>query len=125
MKRNPFFGTLVLVTAATSAFAGTTYVGDIAVESTPFVTTRTRAEVQAELVQYKQAGVNPWSISYNPLKYFRSAKARAAVQQEYLAARDEVRGMTAEDSGSAYLAAQRPAIDASRQLAGQPVREAQ
>jgi hypothetical protein len=117
MKRNLFFGTLILVTAATSAFAGTTYQGDIAVESTPFVSTRTQAEVQAELAQYKQAGINPWSTSYNPLKYFRSAKSREVVQQEYLASRDEVRGMTAEDSGSAYLAQHR-VLGGGSQLAG-------
>ncbi len=122
MNRIVFFGTLVLATAATSAFAGTTYLGDIAVESTPFVSTRTQAEVQAELAQYKQAGVNPWSISYNPLKYFRSTKTRAQVEQEYLASRDEVRALTAEDSGSSYLAQHR-VRDAGSQFAGQPARQ--
>jgi hypothetical protein len=121
MKRITLIASVVLATAATSAFAGTTYLGDIAVESTPFVSTRTQAEVQAELAQYKQAGVNPWSTSYNPLKYFRSAKTRAEVEQEYIASRDEVRGMTAEDSGSAYLA-QHQVLDAGSQLAGQPTR---
>ena len=121
MNRIAFIGTLVIATAATSAFAGTTYLGDIAVESTPFVSTRTQAEVQAELAQYKQAGVNPWSTSYNPLKYFRSAKARAQVEQDYLASRDEVRAITAEDSGSSYLAQHRVRGTGS-QLAGQPTR---
>ena len=122
MKRSALFGTLVLATAATSAFAGTTYLGDIAVESTPFVSTRTQAEVRAELAQYKQAGVNPWSMSYNPLKYFHSAKARAQVEQEYLASRDEVRAITAEDSGSSYFAQHR-VRGAGSQFAGQPARQ--
>ena len=121
MKRIPLIASIVLATAATSAFAGTTYLGDIAVESTPFVSTNTRAEVLAELAQYKQAGVNPWSTSYNPLKYFRSAKTRTEVEQEYIASRDEVRGMTAEDSGSSYLAQHR-VNDAGSLLAGQPTR---
>lgn len=69
--------------------------------------TRTTAQVQAELAQYKQSGINPWSTSYNPLKSFRSTKAQQQVQQEYLASRDVVKAMNGEDSGSAYLAAHR------------------
>ena len=116
MNRIAFFGTLVLATAATTAFAETP-----TIDSNPFASTRTRAEVQAELAQYQQAGVNPWSTSYNPLKYFRSAKTRAEVEQEYIASREEVRGMTAEDSGSSYMAQHR-VREAGSQLAGQPTR---
>jgi len=83
--------------------------------------TQTRAQVAAELAEYRQAGVNPWSTSYNPLKSFKSERSRAEVQAEYLASRNAVAAMTAEDSGSAYLAARKPATEASRQLAGQPV----
>jgi len=85
----------------------------------------TRAQVQSQLDAYKSTGVNPWSTSYNPLKAFRSEKTRDQVTAEYLASRNAVSAMTAEDSGSAYLAARQPAADASRQLAGQPVRSAQ
>ncbi|GAB3759827.1 hypothetical protein GCM10028796_07410 [Ramlibacter monticola] len=116
MNRIAFFGTLILATAAVSAFAD-----DITIDPHPFVSSRTQAEVQAELAQYKQAGVNPWSASYNPLKTFRSAKTHAQVEQEYLAARDEVRAMTAEDSGSSYLAQHR-VRDTGSQLAGQAAR---
>jgi len=65
---------------------------------------RTRADVQAELAQYQKAGVNPWSIRYNQLAGFRSAKTRDEVRAEYLAERNEVAAMNGEDSGSAYLA---------------------
>jgi hypothetical protein len=84
----------------------------------------TRAAVQAQLVGYRHAGVNPWSTSYNPLKSFQSQKTRAQVTGEYLASRGAVAAMTAEDSGSAFLAARQQA-DAARQLAGQPARTAQ
>ena len=114
MNRIAFFGTLVLATAATTAFAESP-----TIDTTSFASTRTRAEAQAELAQYQQAGVNPWSTSYNPLKSFRSAKTRAEVAQEYVASRDEVRDMTAEDSGSAYLA-QHKVRHVGTQLAGQP-----
>ena len=80
----------------------------------------TRTEVQAQLATYKQAGVNPWSTSYNPLKSFQSTRSRAEVSAEYVASRDAVAAMTREDSGSAYLAG-RPAVTEARHLAGQPV----
>jgi hypothetical protein len=82
---------------------------------------QSRSQVQAQLAEYRQSGVNPWSISYNPLKSFKSERSRAEVQAEYIAGRDTVTAMTAEDSGAAYLAAHKPAAEASRQLAGQPV----
>lgn len=81
---------------------------------------QTRAQVEAQLAEYRQAGVNPWSTSYNPLKSFKGERSRAEVQAEYFASRNAVAAMTAEDSGSAFLAAHKPA-EASHQLAGQPV----
>jgi hypothetical protein len=84
-----------------------------------FVSTRSRADVQAELVAYKQAGVNPWSIQYNPLRQFKSTATRAEVTAAYIAARDEVAALHGEDSGSSYLA-QGPRTPASTTLAGQP-----
>lgn len=83
-------------------------------------TTTTRAAVSAELNQYRQAGVNPWSMSYNPLKGFRGERSRAEVQAEYVGSRNAVAAMTAEDSGSAFLAARQP-VAAAPQLAGHPV----
>lgn len=83
--------------------------------------TRTRAQTQVELTQYKQAGVNPWSTSYNPLKYFRSSKSRDHVQHEFVASRDEVRAMTGEDSGSVWLS-QHHVQDAGTQIAGKTPR---
>lgn len=84
-----------------------------------------RTQVQAELSQYRQSGVNPWSTSYNPLKQFHSEKTRAQVEAEFLANRDAVRAMTAEDSGAAYLAAHQGTTPATHQFAGQPTRSAQ
>lgn len=107
--------TLVAAAAAGSAMAGTAYVGDIAVETDAFTSERSRAEVQAELAQYKQAGVNPWSRSYDPLKSFVSTKSRDQVAAEYVQARDRVAAFTREDSGSAYLARDRAAaVDVER-----------
>lgn len=97
-----------LVLAAT--FAGSAFAESPLLQNDPFSPSRTRAEVQAELAAYKQAGVNPWSTTYQPLRSFQSSKSRAEVSNEYVASRDRVTAMTREDSGSAWLArnGQRP-----------------
>ena len=88
-----------------------------------FEGSRTRAEVQADLTQYKKAGVNPWSTQYNQLAQFKSGPSRADVRADYIAARDQVAAMNREDSGSAFLArANGSRVDASVNVAGQPVR---
>jgi len=107
--------------AAFAAFASAAVrADDITIDKTPFQSTRTRAEVQAELAQYKQSGVNPWSISYNQLAGFHSTKTRAEVQAEYRAERDQVAAMNGEDSGSAYLAQLAASHSVGTTLAGTP-----
>jgi len=117
MNRN--IASILAITAA--AFAGQAFADDITIDTTPFASTKSRVEVGAELAQYKQAGVNPWSTQYNPLKQFRSAKTREQVVADYVAGRDEVAALNGEDSGSAYLAqGSGRAQDASTTLAGRP-----
>jgi vacuolar-type H+-ATPase catalytic subunit A/Vma1 len=120
MNRNTVIA-LVLASAAAAgnAFAGTSVAGDISVETTPFTSSVTRAEVQAQLAEYKKSGVNPWSTSYNPLRAFRSTKTRAEVTAEFQASRDQVAAFTREDSGSAYLSRNRSAGEV-QQFAGEP-----
>ncbi|ROZ69438.1 DUF4148 domain-containing protein [Ramlibacter sp. WS9] len=107
---------ILAITAA--AFAGNALADDITVDTTPFAASKSRVEVQADFAQYKRAGVNPWSTQYNPLKQFKSATTREQVVAEYVASRNEVAALNAEDSGSAYLAqGQGRTIDASTTLA--------
>lgn len=112
---------LILAAAALSvaALGAQADEADASQFANPLAAGKSRAEVQADLAAYKQAGVNPWSISYNPLKTFRSDKSRAQVTGEYLASRDAVAAMTGEDSGSAYLA-QHNGVVAGPVYAGQP-----
>ncbi|RYZ01574.1 MAG: DUF4148 domain-containing protein [Comamonadaceae bacterium] len=111
---------LLLVAAlSTAALAAQADPFDAPEFAQQFSGSRTRAEVQADLQQYRQAGVNPWSTSFNPLKGFQGQRTRAQVQGEYIASRNAVAAFTGEDSGSAYLAAHK--VDAPRQFAGQPV----
>jgi hypothetical protein len=90
-----------LVLAAAAA-AGNAFADDITIDSTPFVSSKTRAEVQAEAAQVR--GTSPWSIQYNPLAGFKGEMTRAQVTAQYLSSRNQVAALNGEDSGSAYLA---------------------
>ena len=118
MNRNIAFALVLSAAAVGNAFAD-----DITIDPNTFVSSRSRAEVQAELAQYKQAGVNPWSMSYNPLRGFQSTKSRDQVTAEYLASRNEVAALNGEDSGAAFLA--RRAAPSATKLAGGAVVDAQ
>ena len=112
----------IIAIAAFAALAGTAArADDITVDTTPFQSVKSRAEVQAELAQYTKAGVNPWSIRYNQLAGFQSVKSRAQVQAEYIAERDAVAALTSEDSGSAYLTQVAATRQVGTTLAGTPV----
>jgi hypothetical protein len=113
---------LAIATVATLAGAAAR-ADDITIDTTPFQSTRTRAEVQAELSHFQRSGVSPWSIRYDQIAHLKSTKTRSQVQAEFLADRDEAAAMTAEDSGSAYLskvAAGRAHRTSNEMLAGAP-----
>jgi hypothetical protein len=116
------FATIALATLSLVAFSAH---ADDADPSGQFANTvaakATRAEVQAQLADYRSSGVNPWSTSYNPLKSFQSVATREQVRADYVAHRNAVAAMTREDSGSSYLAAARRATVVAPTLAGQPV----
>jgi hypothetical protein len=112
MNRNFALAALFAIAASGNAFAD-----DITVDTTPFVSSRTRAEVQAELTQFKKSGTSPWSIQYNPLANFKSTVSSQQATAAYLASRNEVAAFNGEDSGSSYLAAAR-AHEAGATLAG-------
>jgi hypothetical protein len=116
MSRKSTFAALAIFAAASSsAFANDITLGYA--DPTPAATSR--AAVQADLREFKQSGVNPWSNQYNPLRHADFERSRAQVGNEYLSARERVAAFTAEDSGSAYLAAS-SASPAPVHVAGQP-----
>lgn len=94
--------------ALVAAFAGNAFAESPGVDNS-FVSVKTRAEVQAELAQYRKTGVNTYSIRYNPLNAFQSTASREAVIADYIASRDEVAAITSEDGGSSHFALVRPA----------------
>ena len=106
------------MTEVIAGFAGSALAeSPLAVPETPFVSSKTHAEVQAELAAYQRAGVNPWSTSYNQLAHFRSTKTREAVTAEFLASRDQVHAINSEDSGSQSLRIAARLAPATRGLA--------
>lgn len=105
-----------------AAVAGSALAETPTVVTEPFASSKSRAEVQAELHAYKKAGVNPWSMSYNPLTSFKSATSREQVTAQYVASRTEVNAIHGEDSGSSYFAqGYSPRTPNGSLVAGQPV----
>jgi hypothetical protein len=107
---------LFVAALSTAAFAAQADAFDAPEFAKQFNGSKSRAEVQAELGQYKQSRVNPWSTTHNPLASFKSDRTRAQVQADYIASRNRVAAFTGEDSGSSYLAGNRPA-QATQQFA--------
>jgi hypothetical protein len=97
------FASLLAIAAASANVA---FADDITVDPHPFTSSLARSDVQAQLQQYKAAGVNPYASSYNQLTSFRGSRTRAEVTAEYLQSRAEVAALNGEDSGSSWLAAQ-------------------
>ena len=106
--------TLTITSTAAAIFAvaaiasGNAYADDITIDTTPFVSTKTRAEVRAEVMgQAEQLRIahSEWSMQSNHAVLPSSSYTRAQAQAEYIAARDQVKALNAEDSGSSYFAA--------------------
>jgi hypothetical protein len=98
MNRHLALALSALFVAAAPAFAD-----DITMEPHPFISTATRAEVLADLHQFRQSGVNPWADDYNQIGQGGSALTREEVTAQYMGSRDMVSAFTGEDSGSNYL----------------------
>lgn len=109
MKRHfvlTFATTVAAVFCAAAMVSGKAYADDITIDTTPFVSTRTRAEVKAELTaqpQFVRDGGSEWAMQYNQPAQLMSGYTRQQAVSEYMAARQEVSAFTSEDSGSSYL----------------------
>ena len=105
--------TLTVVSTAAAAFAfavmasGHAYADDITIDPAPFAGSRTRAEVQSEVMGQAEAlriASSEWSTQLNAAVLPQSGITRAQVTEEYIKTRHEVNALNAEDSGSSYLA---------------------
>lgn len=101
------YGTTVIAAAlAASLMAGTAMAeGPIVIESsTPFTSSRSRADVRAEVLENRDAvstAHTEWALQH-PMMTTDTSRTRAQARAEYIDARDEVRAFNSEDSGSAY-----------------------
>ena len=77
------------IAAAAIIASGKAYADDITIDDTVFVSSRTRAEVRGEVLQHPE---------------LVSGYSREQARLDYQMARDEVKAITSEDSGSAYFA---------------------
>ncbi len=118
MNRKTALALVIASAAATQAFAD-----DPTIVEDHFVSTATRADVIAEMQQFRQSGIDPWADAYNPVAQMRSDLTRAEVTAEYLRSRDMVNALNGEDSGSVYLARREGAQPQATQLAAMPVAE--
>lgn len=103
-----------------AAFAGSALAEGPIEQNTVFTSTKTRAEVLADLGAYKKAGVNVYATGYSPVRTFVGQKTRAEVVADFMANREMVRAFNGEDSGSAWLAQARGTRIPTSVLAGSP-----
>lgn len=106
------------IAAAAAITSGKAYADDITIDDSPFVSTTSRAEVRAQLM--KGGSITEWTMQFNDSRV-KTDYARGQARAEYLAARDEVRALNGEDSGSAYLGKTTVGVNA-RAIMGAPAR---
>lgn len=107
MKRNTAatfaFATVAAAAAAAAALVSTSAYGESpTIDSAPFVGSKTRAEVQAEL-KAPFIGGSPWASQYNMFTR-GSTLTTEQVRGEYKMSREEAKALMGEDSGSVFLA---------------------
>ena len=101
MNRN--FALAVVIAAAAT---GNAFAESPTIDTTPFKSTASRAEVRAELATFVAAGgVTPRGEGYAQMAPFTSSKTRAQVTAELMATpRSELAAYHGEDGGSSYMA---------------------
>lgn len=97
---------LSFIAAIAIAAASSAWADDITIDNTVFVSTKTRAEVKAELMQARADGsLALLTADYIPAQRFASTLTRQEVLAEVRAHRDGLAvAVTGEDSGAFYLA---------------------
>jgi hypothetical protein len=99
-------GATIVAAIAAATASGSAYADDITVDSTPFVSARSRAQVQAELLgqaQLARTATSEWTLQDNQAPRIKSAYTSEQAKSEYKVSRDLVRSLNGEDSGSAFF----------------------
>ena len=115
------FATAIAAVACAVAIASSNaYAQGEILQATPFVSTRSRADVKAELMGatgVSAASSSDWAMQHNVPQRTSGTTSQEA-RARYMAAREEVRAMTSEDSGSSYLVRQRTRDSGGTMTAG-------
>ncbi len=93
--------------AAVTIASSKAFADDITVDNIPFDSSRSRADVRAELMRRPdlvRAGATEWAMQRNEAPRPNSGYTAEQARSEYKAARQYVNALNGEDSGSAYFA---------------------
>lgn len=99
-------GTAAVTFTLAAMAPGDAYADDISVDTAQFSSSRTRADIRAELLSQPailQMSANELALQSNYLPPIRSVATREQVRSEYKASRHDVAELLGEDSGSSYL----------------------
>jgi hypothetical protein len=108
-----------LVALALAVAAGSVLADDITIDPHTFVSTRTRAEVIAEMMAARAVPTDVQAdLDNRGGAMMASSLTREQVTLEYLASRDEVAATNSEDGGSAWRMARAREIIPAPVLAG-------
>lgn len=100
-------GTAAVTVTLAAVAPSDAHADDIAVDTTPFTSSRTRAEIRAELLSQPaviKMNADELALQSNHLPPIRSVATRDQVRADYKTSRDYVHELGAEDSGSSYFA---------------------
>jgi hypothetical protein len=102
-----FTGTVVAATLAAAVMTGNALAQGPIEGSAPFTSAASRADVRADLMsqgsQVSDARGELAAVQASAPQQMTSGYTRAQARADYIAARDEVRAMTAEDGGSSHI----------------------
>jgi hypothetical protein len=101
-----FSSSAAAATLAAILMAGSALAETPTIDNTQFVSTKTRAEVQAELFSHRDqlsSSANEWVSQQNEAQN-ANGYTRQQARAEYIASRDQIRAMNSEDGGSRSLA---------------------
>lgn len=119
-------GTAAITVTLAALAPGDAYADDISIDNTPFTSSRTRADIRAELLGQPAAwktSASELARQYNHTLPMKSVSTRDQVRAEYKASREEVSRLLGEDSGSSWFArsaATRPGPVGTTAMGGPP-----
>lgn len=102
-----FAGTVLAATLAAAVMSSQARAEGPIGQDKPFVGTLSRAQVQAELMKHRgelSSYASEWALQQTTMPQPTPAYTRQHARAGYLAAREQVRAMTAEHGGSGHFA---------------------